>query len=351
MLLPLIAVSVAIAALDWRSVALVGALPQALPVPQLPSLATAGPLALPALGLAIIGMVQGASVSENSPNPDGSYGDPSRDFIGQGMANVVGGLFQALPVGGSLGGTALTISSGGHSRWANIIAGLLVAVATLALAGLVSRLPLAALAGLLLLAGMRAIDRARVMLVLRTGWAAAAVMLVTLAATLTLPLHFAVLTGVGASIVVSVWRAVDRVSVREIVMVGGLPEERPAPRALPSHDVTVLPHGSMFFAGAQSLAHVLPDVTDADGPIVLLLLRGRKDLGSTFIRIITRYATALRSRKGRLMLVGVNDTVLQQLRRTGTLGVIGPQNVFPATPRYGEALLLAREAALARLGR
>jgi SulP family sulfate permease len=177
-------------------------------------------------------------------------------------------------------------------------------------------------------------------------------MLVTLAATLTLPLHFAVLTGVGASIVVSVWRAVDRVSVREIVMVGGLPEERPAPRALPSHDVTVLlPHGSMFFAGAQSLAHVLPDVTDADGPIVLLLLRGRKDLGSTFIRIITRYATALRSRKGRLMLVGVNDTVLQQLRRTGTLGVIGPQNVFPATPRYGEALLLAREAALARLGR
>src|SRR4029079_13035135 len=143
--------------------------------------------------------------------------------------------------------------------------GLLVAVATLALAGLVSRLPLAALAGLLLLAGMRALDRGGVRLVLRTGWAAAAVMLVTLAATLTLPLHFAVLTGVGASIVVSVWRAVDRVSVREIVMVGGLPEERPAPRALPSHDVTVLlPHGSMFFAGAQSLAHVLPDVTDAD---------------------------------------------------------------------------------------
>jgi SulP family sulfate permease len=154
------------------------------------------------------------------------------------------------------------------------------------------------------------------------------------------------------SLVVYVWRSVDRVSLREIVMVAGLPEERPAPRALASRDVTVLlPYGSMFFAGAQSLAEALPDLTDAEGPIVLLLLRGRKDLGSTFIRVITRYGTALRARRGRLMLVGVNANVLWQLRRTGALAVLGAQNVFPPTPRHGEALLLAREAALARLGR
>jgi SulP family sulfate permease len=352
MLLPLIAVTVAVPLLGWRSVELVGPLPQSRPFPQLPSLALAAPLALPALGLAIISLVQSAGVGENSPNPDGSYGDPSRDFVGQGVANLIGGLFRALPVGGSLSGTALTINSGAHSRWANIFAGVLVAAATMALAGVVSRIPLASLAGLLLLAGARAIDRARVMLVLRTGWAAAGVMLVTLVATLALPLHFAVLVGVGVSIVGYVWRAVDRVSLREIVMVGGMPEERPAPRALASRDVTVLlPYGSMFFAGAHSLGEVLPDVTDTESPIVLLLLRGRKDLGSTFIRIMIRYATAVRARQGRLMLVGVNDHVVRQLRRTGALAVIGAQNVFPTTPRHGEALLLAREAALARLGR
>ncbi len=352
MVLPLVAVTVAVPLLGWRSVALVGAVPHGLPIPQLPSLELALPMALPALGLAIISLVQGAGVSENSPNPDGTYGDPSRDFIAQGVANLVGGLFRSIPVGGSLTGTALAIGSGAQSRWASILAGMIVAAATLALGGLVGRLPLAALGGLLLLAGARAIDRARVMLVLRTGWPAAAVMLITFAATLALPLHAAVMVGVAGSLLLHLGRAVDKVSVREIVMSGGLPEERPAPRTLASRDVTVLlPQGSMFFAGAQSLAEVLPDVGDANEPIVLLLLRGRKDLGNTFIRVITRYAGALRARKGRLMLVGVNDHVLRQLRRTGTLAVIGAQNVFPATPRYGEALLLAREAALARLGR
>ena len=352
MVLPLVAVTVAVPLLGWRSVALVGAVPHGLPIPQLPSLELALPLALPALGLAIISLVQGAGVSENNPNPDGSYGEPSRDFVAQGMANLVGGLFRALPVGGSLSSSAVGVSSGAQSRWANIFAGLIVAAATLALGGLVGRLPLAALGGLLLLAGARAIDRARVMLVLRTGWPAAAVMLITFAATLALPLHVAVMVGVAVSILLHLGRAVDKVCVHELVMSGGLPEERPAPHALTSRDVTVLlPQGSMFFAGAQSLAEVLPDVGDADEPIVLLLLRGRKDLGSTFIRVITRYAGALRARKGRLMLVGVNDHVLRQLRRTGALTVIGAQNVFPATPRYGEALLLAREAALARLGR
>jgi SulP family sulfate permease len=178
------------------------------------------------------------------------------------------------------------------------------------------------------------------------------VMIFTFVATLTMPIHLAVLVAVGLSMVIHVWRAVDKVSLRELVMVDGLPEERAAPRTLRSHDVTVLlPRGSLFFAGARALADVLPDAELAIRPIVVLLLRGRKDLGSTFIRVITSYAKEVRAQEGRLMLVGLDDHVLRQLRRTGALAIVGAQNVFPATPRYGEALLLAREVALARLAR
>jgi SulP family sulfate permease len=352
MVLPIAVATVAVALLGWRSVELVGRIPTGLPSAALPSLSLLWPLLTPALGLATISMVQSAGVTDNSPNPDGRYADPSRDYVGQGVANLVGGLFGILPVGSSLGGTALTISSGARSRWANVFAGLLVGVLTLAFGRLVERLPLATLGGLLLLAGARAIDKARVALVLRTGWPAALVMIFTFAATVAMPIQLAVLVGVGLSMVIQVWRAVDKVSLREIVMVDGLPEERPAPRALRSHDVTVLlPRGSMFFAGARSLEDVLPDAAGASKPIVILLLRGRKDLGSTFIRVITRYANEVRDQGGRLMLVGLDDHVLRQLRRTGALAIVGAQNVFPSTPRYGEALLLAREAALARLAR
>jgi SulP family sulfate permease len=351
-LLPIAVAAVAVPALGWRSVELVGQIPSGPPSPSLPSPSLLLPMLMPAVGLAIIGLVQGAGVTENSPNPDGSYADPSRDFIGQGLANLVGGLFAILPVGGSRAGTALTISSGARSRWANIFAGLLVGLVTVMFGGLAERLPLATVGGLLVLAGARAIDKARVALVLRTGWPAAVVMIFTFVATLTMPIPLAVLVGVGLSVVMHVWGAVDKVSLREIVMVGGLPLERPAPRTLRAREVTVLlPRGSLFFAGARSLADVLPDAGRATGPVAILLLRGRTDLGSTFIRVITHYAKELRAQDGRLMLVGIDEQALRQLRRTGALAIVGAQNVFPATPRDGEALLLAREAALARLGR
>ena len=45
-------------------------------------------LLLDAVALAIIGLVQGAGVSKAYPNPDGNYPNPSRDFVGQGVANI-----------------------------------------------------------------------------------------------------------------------------------------------------------------------------------------------------------------------------------------------------------------------
>jgi len=141
-----------------------------------------------------------------------------------------------------------------------------------------------------------------------------------------------------------------RMRLREIVMTGGLPEERPAPRELPSDSVTVLlPCGSLSFAAAHALAAALPRVGEARRPVVLLLLRGRQDVGVTFIRVITRYARALRANEGQLMLVGASEQVVRQLRRTGALDVLGASNVFAATSRYGEAFLRAHEPAESRL--
>ena len=55
-------------------------------------------LVVPALSLAFIGLVQGAGISANFPNPDGSYPDASRDFVEQGAASVAARVFQGMPV-------------------------------------------------------------------------------------------------------------------------------------------------------------------------------------------------------------------------------------------------------------
>ena len=66
--------------------------------------------------LALVGLVQGAGISANFPNEDGSYPDPSRDFTGQGFANIASGALEGMPVGGSVSASAVNKAAGARTR-------------------------------------------------------------------------------------------------------------------------------------------------------------------------------------------------------------------------------------------
>ena len=70
----------------------IATIPTSLPMPQMPDFSMMPVLLLDAIALAIIALVQGAGVSKAYPNPDGNYPNSSRDFIGQGAANIGAGL-------------------------------------------------------------------------------------------------------------------------------------------------------------------------------------------------------------------------------------------------------------------
>jgi SulP family sulfate permease len=126
--------------------------------------------------------------------------------------------------------------------------------------------------------------------------------------------------------------------------------EQPAPRVLPSQRITVLQvYGSLFFAGAKNLEEMLPIAENTTHAAIILGMRGRTEIGSTFIGVLRRYAEMLRARNSKLLLVGVDAAVLNQLERTGLLAIIGEENVFLATPQLGEALNAAIDAANAWL--
>jgi len=85
--------------------------------------------------------------------------------------------------------------------------------------------------------------------------------------------------------------------------------------------------------------------------VVAINLRGKSEIGSTFVTVLQRYSQALQARQGKLMLVGVDPLVRDQLAKTGVLELIGDENVFVATPQLGEALNQAVAAATAWLAR
>ena len=338
----------------WTSVLLVGQtadIPAGFPRPVMPHLILDPDLISVGIAVAIIGLVQGAGISLGYQNPDGKYPDVSRDFVGQGIANLAVSLFQGLPVGGSLSSTALVVSAGAKTRLANIFTGLFAILAVMLLGPVIELLPMSGLAAILVIAGVQSIKLPRIQHVWQTGPASRAIMIFTFIATLFVPIQYAVFLGVLLSFVMHIYRAAEKVEITEIVpLPGGRYEERPAPKQLPSHQVILLsPRGSLFFAGAAEFEDHLPSAEHVEQTVVLLRLRGREDIGSTFMRVLIRYDSSLKARQGKLVLVGVTEPVYQQLEKTGFLQQLGRENVYQATTILGDSSMKAYEDALAWL--
>jgi SulP family sulfate permease len=329
----------------------VTSVPRALPGFLLPNFALIPDLIVPAFAMSVIGLVQGAGISQGYPNPDGKFPDPSGDFRGQGAANLATSFFQGMPVGGSLSGTALIVKAGARSRWANFLSGVLIAVIVLLLADVVKRIATPALAGLLIVVGFQTIKPTAIRTVWQTGRIPRAIMLITLAGTLMMPLQYAVLLGVATAILLYLFQGASRIRLVELVPVkGAFPREQPVSRQLASRRVTALyPYGSLFYAAAKTLEENLPAADAARQAVVIFLLRGYDEFGSTMIGVLDRYTRTIQGNGGKVMLAGVSEDVFAQLERTGLLRLIGRENVFLAQPQWGAAANQALEAAQAWL--
>ncbi|GGL33324.1 SulP family inorganic anion transporter [Phycicoccus endophyticus] len=335
--------------LDVALVSDLADLPGTLPAPRLPVLGDLLSLVVPALSLAFVGLVQGAAVSSGLPNPDGRRSDASRDFVAQGAGNVLSGVFQGMPVGGSMSASALVHAAGARSRAAFFVAGLTMAVVILALSDVVGRVAMPALAALLVVVGIRTVKPAAFLSVVRTGPFQATVLAVTFVLTVVVPLQYAVVTGVGLAIVLHVADQSNRVSLRRVELrADGRYRETDPPATLEAGDVVVLqPYGSLFFASAPVLERQLPRVTDGStGACVVIRFRGVDQLGLTLVDVLRRYGAELSARGGALKVVLGTERALRQLRGEGLVDELGAEHVYLGTEWIGDTTRRAYRDAL-----
>ncbi len=313
--------------------------PRSLPLPTLPVLRDVGALIVPAVSLAFVGLIQGAGVSAGFPNDDGSPQNDSQDFVGQGAGNVVAGLFQAMPVGGSMSGSSLMASAGARTRAAAFYAAGVMAVVILLFGGVIELVAIPSIAGLLIVIGIATIKPDRVMAVTKTGTVPLTVMVITFVLTLVVPLQYAVLVGVGISTILFVIRQSTRlVTKRLAIHDDGRVEEVDPPSTVPPDEVIVLqPYGALFFATASTLIEQIPTVTpESRNSVVILRVRGVDEAGATLLDVLRTYASQLREVGSKLMIVTDNERVIRQLRVTGATDVIGADNVYRSSPFVGE---------------
>jgi SulP family sulfate permease len=315
-----------------------GAIPQGLPMPQLPSLTALTPSVISgAFAVAAIVVVQGAGVAEAAPNLDGSRSSSRRDFLAQGVANLASGLFGGQPVGGSVGATALNASVRARSRWAAIWSGVGVALVLVAFSTAVGYVLLPTLAAFLVFAAIKSLKPAEIWSVAHAGRNSMVALVVTLIATLLLPVAAAVAVGVGISLILQLNQEAVDLRVVELYPV---PDDqfavRPPPENLTSDSVLVLDvYGSLFFAGAKTLQHLLPQVGLASNVSVILRLRGRTTLGSTFLGVASDYADRLQRNGGRLYLTGLDPAVLKVWESEALTKRLTGVQLYPATEVMG----------------
>jgi len=325
--------------------------PSTLPAPALPDLSQIPGLALPALSLAFVCIIQGAGVSRGLPHPEGRTVDASRDVVGQGIGNLIAGLFRGMPVGGSLSASLLVVQAGAKTRLSLFVAGAVMAAVIVVAAPVVAATAMPALAGLLIVVGAASLTPARVRSVVGTGPLQTAVMAVTFVLTLLIPLQYAVITGIGLGFVLFIARQSGRTRLRLLEFSAGRVRESDPPASVPGRHVVVLqPYGSMFFASAPVFERQLPAVDAASAhAVVILRLRGVDDVGIAFSRVLIRYAQRLRAVGGALMIVANEPTLLAELAATGAVEAIGAENVYRGTAWHGEALERAIRDAHRRL--
>jgi SulP family sulfate permease len=310
-------------------------------------------LLVPGLSLAFIGLVQGAGISSSFPDDEGNYPDASRDFVGQGAANVASGFFQGMPVGGSMSASSLVKAAGARTRLALIIAALVMAVVVVVFGSVVGYIAMPALAGLLMTVGYRTVKPDQIVAVWKTGRMQAMVMAVTFVLTMIIPLQNAVLVGVGISMILYIIEQSNAVTVKRWTPDGsGNLKEGEPPTTVAAHEVIVLqPYGSLFFAAAPVFEELLPDVDDAtQRSVVILRLRGRADVGSTFMEVLRRYAQELSEADSKLVVISTDDQVLAQLAVSKVTDFVAPEDIYRSDEWVGRTLKRAYSDALTWVG-
>ena len=146
----------------------------------------------------------------------------------------------------------------------------------------------------------------------------------------------------GLSVILHVVRQSNQVTVKRWLLDpdGNLIETN-LPAELPANEVVVLqPYGSLFFAAAPVLEAQSPQPRDGAGrnSVVILRLRGRTDLGTTFMDVLLRYAQALAATGSKLVIVSASDRIQEQLRVTGVTDLITPENIYSGDERVAATL-------------
>jgi len=310
----------------------IGSLPSSLPLPSLPSISAHRVSQLFTAGFAVallaaLESLLSAKVADGMA--DAPRHDPDRELFGQGLANLASPLFGGMPATGAIARTAVNVRAGGRTRVAAIVHSIvLIAVVYLA-ATLVAEIPLAALAGVLIVTAVRMVEVHNVRAVLRATRSDAIVLTLTAAATVAFDLIRAVELGVAVAAFLALRNVAQSSSAtaESVAARHSDPDEITGEKEhllLSEHIVAYRLDGALFFGAAQRFLTELTAI--ADVRVVILRLPQLQVLDATGAQALGDIVTELERKGVTVLLKGPRPAHLKVLEAVGAIDRLAHAN-------------------------
>ncbi|WP_087009029.1 SulP family inorganic anion transporter [Gulosibacter sp. 10] len=306
-----VAAATALVVLVDMPVPRIGELPTALPAPSIPAfdLGSLSALIAPAISIALLAAIESLlSARVASRMADTGHYNPDRELSGQGLASIASGLFGGMPATGAIARTAVNVRSGARSRASAIVHALILLVVIYLGAALVSEIPLAALAGVLMATAIRMVSPLTIKAVMRATRADALIFFATAGITVAFDLIVAVEIGLVATAIFALKHLADQAGVRR--------EELPGDRVEGDERIALVRiDGAMFFGAAERLRRQFEDLTGIE--VVIIRLSHLSGLDATGANALVEIIETFEQRGVTVLIKGLHPRYQQVAKALG----------------------------------
>ena len=320
-----------------------GGVPSGLPVFHIPRFRPDLILTLlsPALTVAMLGAIESLLSAVVSDRLSGDRHDPNVELTAQGIANVVSPLFGGLPATGAIARTATNIRAGARTPVAGMTHAVTLLLVLLFAAPLARHIPLAILAGILMIVAYDMGEWREIPEVVKLGPAEATVWFITFALTVLADLTVAVEAGMVLAALLYIRRVTTTTTVARVT-----PEYIDHGRAhsLQLHDIpeqvaVYRIHGPFLFGATDKLVELEDDVPTLP-TVVIMRLRNMTAIDGTGLHALEHFADVLHASGRTLILCGMRDQPARMMDRAEFHEHLGDENLVPTIEA---ALQRARE--------
>lgn len=279
---------------------------------------------MPAVTIAVLGAVESLLSAVVADGMIGGNHRSNTELIAQGVANIASPLFGGIPATGAIARTATNVKNGGRTPVAGIVHTVTLLVIMLALGSLAEMIPMSCLAGVLIVVSYNMSEWRSFVSICKGSKYDITVLIVTFLLTVLVDLTAAIEVGIVLAALLFMQRMAAQSEVISIQKNSGDPLENYSdlPQGIEVYEIS----GPFFFGAAKKYRETLRQFGN-DAKVLVIRMRHVPFMDATGARNFAAVLDDLKEINVKVVLSGVNESVFQELNKTGLMEKLGAQNV------------------------